>query len=105
MSLAGTLDDATYGLEDVIRLAVTFDKIVTVDGDSPPVLVLDCTRAREALFNDSVGNSTTLFFEYEVCSFWPLRPSNVKQSIPFAIDGFLVPGAPVSGPMARLARL
>lgn len=77
VSLASdTPDAATYGLGDVIRLVATFDKNVTVlvvdsddsDGDStsPPVLVLDCTRMREAVFVGEGNGSTTLFFEYEV---------------------------------------
>lgn len=64
-----TPDITTYGLGDVIQLAVKFDKNVTVfngDGGSTPVLVLDCGREREAFF-DGVGNgSTTLYFQYEV---------------------------------------
>lgn len=95
VSLAsGVSDAATYGLGQVIRLAVTFDKSVTVDGDSPPVLVLDCTRAREALF-DVVGGgdgSTTLFFDYEVC---PVLPSRTQKHP--CIDCLLVPGAPCFG--------
>ncbi|CAM9102436.1 unnamed protein product [Scytosiphon promiscuus] len=77
VSLAsGTPDAATYGLGDVIRLVVTFDKNITIlvadsdDGDghisSPPVLVLDCMRMREAVFNGEGNESTTLYFEYEV---------------------------------------
>eukprot|EP00752_Nemacystus_decipiens_P003960 g3626.t1 len=67
VSLAtGTTDATTYGLGDIIQLAVTFDKSVTVDGSSPPVLVLDCTRAREAVFDGGGDGTTTLTFEYEV---------------------------------------
>lgn len=69
VSLAPSTSAATtYGLGDIIQLAVTFDKSVTVDGGSPPVLVLDCTRAREALYYGGDG-TTTLYFEYEVRPF------------------------------------
>ncbi|CAM9243696.1 unnamed protein product, partial [Ectocarpus sp. 8 AP-2014] len=68
-----TPDGASYGLGDVLQLAVTFDKNVTVftgiddNGDvSLPVLVLDCTRMREAVFNGVGNGSTTLNFQYEV---------------------------------------
>lgn len=64
-----TSDAATYGLGDVIRLAVTFDKNVTVitgDGGSTPVLILDCGREREAFFDGGGNGSTTLHFQYEV---------------------------------------
>ncbi|CAM9865906.1 unnamed protein product, partial [Hapterophycus canaliculatus] len=75
VSLASdTPDAATYGLGDVVRLAVTFDKNVTVlvmngdDGNtiSSPVLILDCTRMREAIFDGEGNGSTTLYFKYEV---------------------------------------
>lgn len=59
-----TGDGNTYGLGDLVRLAVTFDKNVTVFGGSP-VLVLDCTRMREAYFDGGNG-SMTLYFEYKV---------------------------------------
>ena len=65
----GTTDATIYGLGDVIRLAVTFDKsvsVLTVDGSSPPVLVLDCIREREALFGGEGDGTATLIFEYEV---------------------------------------
>lgn len=58
-----TNDYAAYGLGSVIRIAVTFDKNVTVMGS--PVLVLDCRRMREALYIGGNG-STSLIFEYEV---------------------------------------
>lgn len=64
-----TPDAASYGLGDVIRLAVTFDKNVTVisgDSGSAPVLVLDCKREREAFFDGGGNGSTTLYFQYEV---------------------------------------
>ena len=65
VSLApGTADNSTYSVDDVVRLAVSFDKNVTVVGGSP-VLVLDCTRTREAFFDGGNG-STTLYFQYEV---------------------------------------
>lgn len=65
VSLASdTSDNASYGLGDFLRLAVTFDKNVTVAGGSP-VLVLDCTRMREAYFEGGNG-STNLYFTYEV---------------------------------------
>lgn len=103
VSLAtGTPDAATYGLGEVIRLAVTFDKSVTVVGDSPPVLVLACTRAREALFDGSGNGSTTLFFEYEVCSFWPLRPSPPILTNTVTTDSLTVPRAPYSGPKKKV---
>lgn len=64
VSLApGTADNTTYGFGDLIRLAVVFDKNVTLQG--APVLVLDCARMREALFYGG-NDSTTLLFEYEV---------------------------------------
>lgn len=64
VSLApGIADDATYGLGDALRVAVEFDKNVTVRGS--PVLVLDCQRMREAIFYGG-NDSTTLIFEYEV---------------------------------------
>lgn len=68
-----TPDAASYGLGDVIRLAVTFDKNVTVttgDGGSTPVLVLDCKREREAFFDGGGNGSTTLYFQYEVNLFF-----------------------------------
>lgn len=68
-----TPNGASYGLGDVLQLAVSFDKNVTVstgiddNGDvSLPVLVLDCTRMREAVFNGVGNGSTTLNFQYEV---------------------------------------
>lgn len=61
----GTRDNATYGLGDLLELVVTFDKNVTIDGGSVPVLVLDCTRMREATY-DRGNDSTALIFQYEV---------------------------------------
>lgn len=90
VSLApGVPDSTTYALGDTVQLAVTFDKSVTVDGSSPPVLVLDCTREREALFYGGDG-TTSLLFEYEVCSYWQSRfGANVRRHLP-------VPGVRVS---------
>lgn len=66
VSLAfGTSDNAFYGLGDLVELVVTFDKNVTVDGSSLPVLVLDCMKMREATYERGNG-SATLFFQYEV---------------------------------------
>lgn len=59
----GTNDNAAYSLGDLIRVAVTFDKNVTVRGS--PVLVLDSRRVREALF-DGGNETTSLLFSYEV---------------------------------------
>lgn len=66
VSLApGTAENATYSIGSIVRIAVTFDKNVTILGGSP-VLVLDCTRTREAYFDGGNG-STTIYFQYEVC--------------------------------------
>lgn len=66
VSLASsTSDDATYTLGSLVQLVVAFDKNVSVDGS--PVLVLDCSRMREALFYGGNG-SRALHFQYEVCS-------------------------------------
>lgn len=94
VSLAtGTSDSTTYGLGEFIRLTVTFDKSVTVDGASPPVLVLDCTRAREAVFDGGGDGTTTLSFEYEVYFVFVL---------PFCL---LASRVCVSGLTAKLSRL
>lgn len=102
VSLAtGTSDATTYGLGDIIQLDVTFDKSVTVDGGSPPVLVLDCTRARDAVYGSGDG-TTTLTFEYKVCLFWQSCSNNATQTY---CHRLLVPGVRVSAATAKSTRI